>query len=236
MIRKRIKRLVVYGFLAVAVFIIGFYMYKSIVDTNKIFEQLNEEDDTVATAVSMDGVDYTVENGKFRWGLVIPSVELEKDAKYHTITNYQYSVEQMTEAGYKLNVKYIVKDDVLYAFESSYVAAHVKSPWVPSSGILLYCIAGLLTAAALYQLVRILIVTYILKKGTLTTGTFISAFHTSFGSAKYYKVKFTYTHNGETYTVVTPNCYDRVAVDKFERIVVLEIRVLGKRAIIAEKD
>lgn len=61
MIRKRLKSLVIYAFLAVAVGIIGFYMYKSVMDTNKLFIELDEQEDTVATVVPLDNVNYTIE-------------------------------------------------------------------------------------------------------------------------------------------------------------------------------
>ena len=80
MIRKRLKSLVIYAFLAVAVGIIGFYMYKSVMDTNKLFIELDEQEDTVATVVPLDNVNYTIEGKKYRWGIVIPGEELAGDS------------------------------------------------------------------------------------------------------------------------------------------------------------
>lgn len=236
MIRKRLKSLVIYAFLAVAVGIIGFYMYKSVMDTNKLFIELDEQEDTVATVVPLDNVNYTIEGKKYRWGIVIPGEELAEDSKNHGVASYLYSVDEMAEKGYKLNVKYIKENDELIVYESDRVRELVKNPWSPSAGIFLYCISGALASVCIYQIIRILLIVRILKKGVLTTGTFISAFHSSFGSAKYYKVKFSYTRNGETFNVITPNCYDSVSVDKFERLVVLDVRVLGKKAVIVEKS
>ena len=128
MIRKRLKSLVIYAFLAVAVGIIGFYMYKSVMDTNKLFIELDEQEDTVATVVPLDNVNYTIEGKKYRWGIVIPGEELAEDSKNHGVASYLYSVDEMAEKGYKLNVKYIKENDELIVYESDRVRELVRGP------------------------------------------------------------------------------------------------------------
>ena len=75
----------------------------------------------------------------------------------------------------------------------------------------------------------------VLKKGEESIGRFEEAFHAKFGTARYFKVKYSFIRDGEQVTVVSPAIYDGKQVDRLKEYGSFAVRYINKYSFIDQK-
>ena len=174
--------------------------------------------------------------GSFYWGYDLPAgvphnkPSLGFDAS--TITTY--SLSEYEESGRMIDVYYYVFEDGSYiTYDYDYVLWY--KPFDYFESIFLWILAGISFAVSMYYVARNVVWLVVAAKGKEYIGNFEEAYHTKFGSTKYFAVKFTYTCGNNIFTANTPAIYNSKEAEKLKSYGTFIVKVKGKISVIDQK-
>lgn len=235
MIKKWRNRFILFIFIAAFLAIMGSYFYINMKQTNDRVLRLKNAEVIVVEMERIDGTDYG-SGGSYYWGYDLPPyLSIKHPEKgYDSSTILTYTLEQYERMGHKLEVYCIVEEDGSYvSLDKEYVDDYIPFDYFES--IFLWVLAGLSFGFALFFVVKNIIFFVISAKGEQSIGHFEEAFHTKFGSSKYYKVKYTFLKDNENVTAVSPPIYDGRDVDKLKNYGTFIVKYKGNKSVIDQK-
>lgn len=242
-----------YLIIAALLAIIGFYFYLNMKQSNDVIAKLKESG-TIAS-VPMKKLDGTIyqddrDDIPYYWGYDLPYTDANHTNHNHTqkyngkdfdpltmcdaATMNTYTMADYREMGGMIDIYYSIDEDGNYiTYDKIYVDYYKPISYLESG--FLWSLAGISFALALYYLIRNIVYLVVASKGVGCIGRFEEAFHTKFGSSKYYKVRYTYTFNGQEFTGVSPAVYTGMDVDKLKAYGTMMVKLMGKITVLDQK-
>lgn len=236
MIRKWRNRFLIYMMIAALLAIIGVYFYLNMKGSNDTVSRLKEEGVSAKVEMKKLGGAIYSGDGSFYWGYDLPSnvPHNKPEVGFDAATIGTYTLEQYEAMGHMIDIYYLVDEDGNYiTYDKAYVDAY--RPFDYFESIFLWCLTGVSAAIAFFYLGRNILYMVVAAKGVECIGQFEEAYHTKFGTTKYFKVKYTYTFNGELFTADSPAIYSSQDADRLKAYGTLPIKMLGKITVIDRK-
>ncbi len=243
MIKKWRNRIILYGLIFIALYVIGILIFISIDNMNKEFAALGRQENLVeAEIVRIPNSTYN-DSGEFAWGYMLPDsclpdgYERGKTEDGKTLPDgvlwRSLSVAEVEELNNKTEVYSMIKDGRLITWDKTYVDDY--KPGGFGSSIFLWALGAIFLAITIVYVVKHITMINTLRKGELSIGRFEEAFHSKMGSHKFYQVRFSYIRDGEQAEAVTEAFYTGKEVDSLKNYGSFEVRYLNKNVFINQK-
>ena len=221
---------IIFTVIAAFLVVVGVYLHINVNALNNRIHRIRDEGKvTTARMVKFDSTDYS-DGQKHIWGYIIDGVELERDTIADGTVREMYTETEAEEMGFEVEVYYLIDGDKLLSEDKAYADSYKDV--VSLTSIVLYIMAAASLGLSLYYIIRNIVEHNILKKGESSIGRFEEAYHSKFGSQKYYMVKYTFIRDGEAVTAVSPEYYNSKEAERLRDLGTFEVRYIGKRSVI----